>query len=186
MAAVATNAIAGPANVFVATFGATEPASSSISSAFSASGWTDVGGTLDGVTITAENEWFTLAMDQVVDVVGRTQISRNIQVATNLAEPTLANLSYALNGGTVTASASYSVFDPQTLTAGVAPTYKAVLMEGLSPGGFRRWIIFRRCLSIESVEVPYKKDEQTVYPVTWGAHYVSSSIAPFRVIDQTA
>lgn len=186
MAAVAANAIAGPAAVWTAPFGTAEPADSAISATFAASGWTDVGGTLDGVTITAENEFFELAMDQVVDLVGRVQISRNLQVATQLAEPTLANLTVALNGGTVAASASYGTFTPATLTAGVAPTYKALALEGLAPGGFRRWLFFRKVLSIESIEIPYKKDGQSVYPVTFGAHYVSNAIAPFKVVDQTA
>lgn len=186
MAVDTTNLIAGPGTLFTALFGATEPADSTINDAYSASAFTDVGATQDGVTFDIQREFFELEVDQVVDIPGRRLTKRDFQISTNMAEPTLTNLGVALNGGTVTASASYSTYDPADDTAATQPTYRAVMFEGWAPRGFRRRVIARKCLSIEAVGVPYKKDGQTLFPSTFGCHYVSPSIKPFRIIDQTA
>lgn len=186
MAIDTTNLTAGPGTLWTAAFGATEPADSTINAAYSGSAFTDVGATQDGVTLNVEREFFELEVDQVIDVPGRRLTKRDLQIVTNLAEPTLANLAIALNGGTVTASASYSTYDPADDNAATQPTYRAVMFEGWAPRGFRRRVIARKCLSIEQVGTAYKKDGQTLFPTSFACHYVSPSIKPFRVIDQTA
>lgn len=186
MAIDITNLLAGPGKLLTGTFGATEPADSAINAAYSASAFTDVGATQDGVTLNAEREFFELEVDQTVDVPGRRLTKRDLKIATNLAEPTLTNLQLVLNGGTVTASASYSTYDPDDTTAATQPTYKALMFEGFAPRGFRRWVFARKVLSVESVESSYKKDGQTLFPVTFACHYVTPSIKPFRLVDQTA
>lgn len=186
MAIDVTNLIAGPGKLLTGTFGATEPADSAVNAAYSGSAFTDVGATQDGVTLNVEAEYLELEVDQIIDTPGRRQTKRDLKVATNLAEPTLDNLKLTLNGGTVTASGSYSTYDPDDTTAATQPNYKAVLFEGYAPRGFRRWVFVRKVLSVESVEAPYKKDGQVLFPVTFAAHYVSSSIKPFRLVDQTA
>lgn len=186
MAIDTTNLIAGPGTLWTALFGATEPVDSTINAAYSASAFTDVGATQDGVTLDVQREFFSLEVDQTVDIPGRRLTSRDLQIKTNLAEPTLTNFGVVLNGGTVTASASYSTYDPDDTTAATQPTYRAVMFEGWAPRGFRRRVIARKVLSIDAVGVAYQKAGQTLFPVTFGCHYVSPSIKPFRVIDQTA
>lgn len=185
MGVTAANLIAGPGTLYIADFGTTEPADSTISSTLSASGWADVGGTQDGVTLNITQEYFDLEVDQIVDVPSRRQVKRDLRIVTNLAEPTLANLKIALNGGTVTASASYATYDPDDVGASQAPTFRAAIFEGIAPGGLRRRVIVRKVLSVEGVEAAYKKGEQTLFPVTLAANYVTSAIKPFRVVDQT-
>lgn len=189
MAVTATNLIQGPGTLYTGAFGATEPADSAVNAAPSASTWTDLGATKDGVTITADLEYAELEVDQIVDVPERRIVKRDLQVATNLAEGTLENLATVLNGGTVTASAAYKTFDPADDTSATQPSYKALIMDGYAPrtaasAVMRRRVVVRKVLSVESVEVPYKKDDQTLFPVTFSAHWVSSSIKPFRVVDQ--
>ena len=186
MSVTASNFLAGPGALWIAAYGATEPADSNISSTFSASGWTDVGGTQDGVTMTWENEFFELECDQIVDIPESRQVKRAMKIKTNMAETTLANLKTALNGGTITASASYSTFDPDDVGASQSPTYWALCFVGKSPGGFNRRVFARKSLSTDSVEMAYKKGAQTLIPVTFTVHYVSSAIKPFRIVDQTA
>jgi len=181
-----TNLIAGPGHLFHGAFGAAEPAGSAINAAYSGSAFTDVGATQDGLSLNVEREFFELEVDQVVDIPGRRLTKRDLQLVTNLAEPTLDNLSLVLNGGTVTASSGYEEYEPTDDTAATQPTYKAVLFEGFAPNGMRRWVIARKVLSVESVESSYKKDGQVLFPVTFSCHYVSGSIRPFRIIDQTA
>lgn len=190
MAVTALNLTAGPGVLYTGAFGATEPADSAVNTSPSASTWTDAGGTNDGVKVNITQDYFALDVDQVVDVPGRRLSKRDVQVETNLAETTLANLSLALNGGTVTASAAFSTYDPANDNAATQPTYKALLFDGWAPGasagGWNRRVVVRKVLSLEGTEPEYKKDGQTVFKITFGAHYVSSSIRPFRVVDQTA
>jgi hypothetical protein len=192
MAVTALNLLAGPGVFYTSSFGATEPADSAVNTTPSASTWADAGGTNDGVTVNINQEYFELDVDQIVDVPGRRLSKRDVRVVTNLAEPTLTNLALALNepSSAITASAAYSTFDPSNTNAATQPTYKAILFDGWAPGasagGFNRRVIVRKVLSLEGTEPVYKKDEQTVFKTTFGAHYVSSSIRPFRVVDQTA
>lgn len=191
MPVTSTNLIQGPGTLYTGAFGAAEPTDPNVNTTPAASTWTDVGGTQDGVSLNIQTEWAELEVDQIVDVPGRRLTKRDLQVATNLAEPTLANLSIVLNGGTVTASGSYSTYDPANDDSATQPTYRALLFDGYAPqtvagATMRRRFAVRKVLSIEAIEVPYKKDEQTLFPVTFAAHYVSSVIRPFRVIDQTS
>lgn len=185
MANVTTsNLVQGPADGYTGLFGATEPADSAVGSTPSASAWTDIGGTLDGTTITVTQEYAELMVDQIVDVPERRLTKRDMTVATRMAEPTLANFAVALNGGTVTASAAYSTYDPDVASSVTQPTYKALIVDGWAPGAAkRRRLITRKALSIEAVETVYKKDEQNAFSVTWASHYVSSAIKPFRLVD---
>lgn len=184
MAVTTSNLVQGPADGYTGLFGASEPADSAVGSTPTASTWTDIGGTLDGATVTVTQEYAELLVDQLVDTPERRLTKREFGVGTRMAEPTLANLAVALNGGTVTASASYSTYDPDTSTSATQVTYKALIVDGWAPGtAKRRRFVTRKALSIDAVESVYKKDEQTAFSVTWASHYVSSAIKPFRVID---
>jgi hypothetical protein len=189
MPVTATNITAGPGTLYTGVFGATEPADSTVNTTPAASTWADVGGTQDGSTISVSREFLELEVDQIVDVPGRRLTKRDIQVKTNMAEPTLSNLVTVLNGGASAASAAYATYDPDNTTAATQLTYRAILLDGFAPQtaaavSMRRRLIVRKVLSIEDVDVDYKKDGQTLFPVTFGAHYVSASITPFHIVDQ--
>lgn len=189
MAVTVTNIIAGPGILYNALFGATEPADSTVNTTPSASAWTDTGGTQDGVQITIDRDFLEMDVDQLVDMPGRRLTKRDTQVKTNLAEPTMLNLALAMNGGTITASAAYQTYDPDDTVAATQPGYRALLFDGYAPqtaaaATMRRRFVVRKVLSIESIESSYKKDDMTLIPVTFAAHYVSSSIKAFRIIDQ--
>lgn len=181
MAVTATNLIQGPATLYIATFGATEPAT--IATAPGA-GWTDVGGTQDGVNLSVELEFSELSVDQVVDIPAQRVMKRVPKIKTNLAEPTLVNLAAALNE--LAASVAANKFTPSNGLAAFTPNYAAILLDGIAPGGFKRRVIVRKCLQIGNVESSYKKDGQTLFPVEFAGHYVSSSIAPFVWEDAVA
>lgn len=189
MAGTTTNLIQGPGTLYTGAFGATEPTDANVGTTPSSSTWTDVGFTNDGVTLNINLEYAELTVDQLVDRVGRRLTGRDLQIATNLAEPTLENLAIVLNGGTVTASAAYKSYDPADDTSATQPTYKALLFDGYAPQSTagvtkRRRVAVRKVLSVEAIEAPYQKDNMTLFPVTFAAHYVSSSIKPFRVVDE--
>jgi hypothetical protein len=181
MAVTATNLIQGPAELWVGTFGTAEPATIATAPGV---GWTDVGGTQDGVTYAVELEYSELSVDQVVDIPGQRVTKRVTKVKTNLAEATLANMALALNE--LAASVASNKFTPSNGIAAFTPNYSAILLRGIAPGGFRRQVIVRKALQVGNVESAYKKDGQLLIPVDFTGHYVSSSIVPFSIEDATA
>lgn len=179
MPVTTTNLIQGPATLYIGAFGVAEPAT--VATAPGA-GWVDVGGTKDGVELVVTKEFAVLEVDQIVDEVGRTVTKRLVQIKTNLAEATLINLAHAF----ADAAPVGNVLEPSSDLTTFSPTYRALLLDGIAPGGFRRRIIIRKGLSIESVASAYKKDDMTLIPVTFAGHYVSPSIKPYKIEDATA
>jgi hypothetical protein len=179
MPVTATNLIQGPATVYFGIFGATEPATISV---LPTTGWTDVGGTKDGCSLVIEHEWSELTIDQLLDVVARRKIGRKVGVTTQLAEPTLANLAQV----TANAAPVANVLEPDEGVTAFQPTYGAIILDGVAPGGFRRRVTLRKTLPIENVELAYKKDAMSVLAVRWAIHYVSSSIKSFKIEDATS
>lgn len=179
MPVTATNLIQGPATLYYGLFGATEPATIGVTPS---TGWTDAGGTKDGVALIIEHEWSDLTVDQLLDVVARRKVGRKVQIRTQLAEATLALLAQA----TANAAPVGNVLEPDEGVTAFQPTYGAIIVDGVAPGGFRRRITLRKTLPLDNVEMAYKKDGMTLIPVTWGIHYVSSSIKSFKIEDATS
>jgi hypothetical protein len=186
MSVTATNLILGPGTLYTGAFGATEPLDAAVNTTPQASAWTDCGATDGGVKLTIDQKFTELTVDQIVDSLGRRLTQREIMVDTNLAEPTLANLSLAMNGGTAATGSGWSSLDPLNVTSATQPGYAATLLDGFAPAGFRRRVIIRKSLNTSSIQSSYAKDKETYIPVTFAGHYVSSSITPFHVVDQTS
>lgn len=184
MAVTVTNLIQGPGTLYHGDFGAEEPADALVNASPAASAWTDLGGTMDGVELTVAQEYSELEVDQLIDIPERRKTKREFNVTTNLAEATLENMARALNDTAPTSGSGFKKFEPTTDNSATQPTYCALIFDGYAPDALRRRVIGRKMLSVEGVETSYKKDEQTVFPVTFGAHYVSSVIEPFVVIDE--
>jgi hypothetical protein len=181
------NLVMGPGSLYIGAFGAVEPANGSVGSAPDPLVWTDLGGILGGVELTIEQEWVDVQLKQVLETPMRRVKKRRLSVKTQLAEPSLANLAYALNDSAPVSGA----FEPTARSDASALTYNALIVDGWAPGyksggqHKRRRIIIRKALSIDNVELQYSKDGQSVYTVTWSCHYVSGTISPFRVIDES-
>lgn len=188
MATTVSNLVLGPANLYVADFGASEATLitlASLSTAPTGGTWRDVGATTDGVTLTIEQEYSELEADQVIDVAGSRLVKRGFKVETNLAELTLENLKTALNGGTITTGTGTSTYTPIVNANSQEPTYLALIIDGVAPSGKARRIIVRKALSTDGTEFAYNKEDQAVYSVSFSAHYVSASVAPFIIVDAT-
>jgi hypothetical protein len=185
MAVTTTDLIMGPADLYIGDFGATEPLDTAINTAPGVA-WTDLGGTQDGVKLVIDQTYTELEVDQIVQVPGARKTKEVLTVETNLAQATLDNLKVVLNGGTTASGTGYKSYEPAYATSATQPTYRALLIDGYAPQGFRRRVIVRKVLSNDKVESTYKKDDQTLFSVKWGSFYVTSSIAPYKVVDQTA
>jgi len=186
MAVTTTNLIQGPATLYSGAFGATEPTDTAVNTTPAASSWTDMGGTQDGVKLSVDQTYSELEVDQITLRVGSRLTKQDFTIETSLAEATLENLSTTLNGGTAASGAGWKSYDPNVSSSATQPSYFAVIMDGYAPNQFRRRVIGRRMLNTDSVELAYTKDKQTLIPLKLAGHYVSNSIAPFHIIDQTA
>lgn len=190
MANFSYNVIMGVGKMYIGNYQAAEPADAAVNTTPQASAWTDVGFTSDGVNLVFNQSFAGMSVDQIADMVGRKMTDRDVQIATNLAEATLENLKFTLNSGAVSSGAGFKKYLPVFDGTELQPTYIALLFDGYapaSPAGVskRRRFIGRRILSIENVEVPYRKGDMTLFPVTWGTHYIDGVTAPFAIVDET-
>lgn len=178
-------------------FGATEPLDSAITpngvtTPPSSANWTYAGGTDGGVSFEIDTTYVDLQVDQVIMNVGARLTDMKMMVTTKLAEMTLSNLNSVLNSISTTGSGSgYSTLDVPVGSAATQPTYAALIIDGWGPTlntglPARRRIIVRKVLSQVKVAMMYDKKGQAAYDVTWNAFFVSSSIAPIHITDQTA
>lgn len=189
MAVSVTNLTMGPGEIYKADFGATEPDDADVSNRIPESSvsadWTDLGGTNGGVTLELELEYTELEVDQIVDIVGRRLTKREMKINTSLAETTLENFRVANNGGTITTGTGWASFDPKMDTSAATPEYCALIFDGVNgDSSLRRRVIARRVLSVAGIGQEYSKDSQTLFPVEFSCHYVSSSIPPFKYVDE--
>lgn len=189
MSVTVTNLIMGPGTIYQGAFGAVEPFDYNVNLVPPSSSWTDIGGTLNGITLSVDQSYTELMVDQLVDSIGRRLTKREFLVTTQMAEPTLANLTTALNGATSAAGATsaggtYQTLEPLFATSATQPTYIALVIDGYAPNSLRRRAIFRRMLSTAKVDTAMDKAKQTVFTVSFNGHYVSSVIAPIHVVDQ--
>jgi len=184
MAVTTGNLAMGPGTLYVGLFGAAEPLDSQVNGTPAVSAWTNPGGTLGGLKFTETKTFKELEVDQIVETPERRVTKREVTLATQLAEVTFANLILALNGGTATTTdPNFDTFDPDAGNSGDSPAYKAIIFDGFGGGGFRRRVFIRKVLSTENVEVAHGKEDQSVYPVTFTSHYVSSAIRSWRVVS---
>ena len=189
MAVTTTNLIQGPADLYSGAFGATEPADTAFASVPDDGAWTDLGGTEGGVTLSVNQEYAEMEVDQLVDTPERRMTKREFTIATSLAEGTLANLTLALNalvtaGSGGTGGTAYHSLTAATGSSATRPTYAALIADGLAPEGNRRRWIGRKMLQTGNVSTAYSKGDKSVIPVTFSGHYVSPSVAPFKLVDQ--
>lgn len=179
--------VQGPATLWLGAYGALEPGLANVGSPPDEGVWTDLGGLKGGVDLTMSEEYKEIVFDQLPDTPIRRLEKRYLSVKTEMAEPTLINLAYALNDTTGVTGQAYT---PTVYDAATQLPYRALIVDGWAPGfnengrHKRRRIIVRKCLSIDNITMAYTKDGQTTYSVNWSCHYVDGSTAPFRIIDE--
>jgi hypothetical protein len=180
----------GPATLYYGAFGATEPADSAVSIPPSSASWTDFGATNGGVTFELDQTYTSLTVDQLVDPVGARLTARAISVVATLDEVTVANMYQVMNNlATTNTQSTYVTLDPLTTNSATQPTYQALLIDGWAPTlntGFpaRRRIIIRKTLADTKLAMKFDKPNRAEFAATWTSYYISTSVAPFHVVDQ--
>lgn len=173
MSVTAANLLQGPVTLYYAPFGTAEPADLATDPG---TGWIDLGGTSDGLEVEVADEWSQLTVDQLLMAPASRRTGRSVTAKSNLAEVTLENLARAITQAPPVTTGSIKEL---ALTDGIGafqPTYGALIADGYAPGGTRRRIKLRKVVQSDSTAQSYKKDDQTLIPVTFMAHFVSASI----------
>jgi hypothetical protein len=197
LSVTASNLVLGPARLYVGAFGATEPTDASVTpngttTPPSTPPWTDVGGTDGGVTFEVDSTYTDLSVDQIIMNVGSRLTELKMTVTAKLSEVTLANLNTALNSiGQTSGGSGYSTLDIPVGSAATQPTYAALIIDGWAPytssgAPALRRIIVRKVLDQTKATLTYDKKSQLAYDCTFTAYYVSGSINPVHIVDQTA
>lgn len=180
---VSGDIMVGPGKIYTAPVG-TDDSLVIATSVPSYTGWTYAGLTDGGVDFSIEKTYANHTVDQSPDWVASTITERHALAATNLVTTTLANLQLGLNSGTVTTGANWDTYTPITDLIATQETYTALLIVGNTLAGKIRMLGVRRCLSVDKLSMPFKKDSKTMYSVSWAGHFVSDTVAPFVVYTQ--
>lgn len=186
-----SNILMGPASLYIGALGVitSPPADAAVNSTPAASAWTDLGGTNGGVTFDVTPKFTALVVDQVVDTIDERMTSRTIQVVVQLAETTLANLATSINTTVGATGANYATLEPNYGPYASQTSKASLLIDGFAPAtvaNARRRIYLPRVQQTGPIKPTYAKDKQIGFDVTFTAYYVSSTIAPFHITDQTA
>jgi lipoprotein-anchoring transpeptidase ErfK/SrfK len=184
--------VQGPARVYVGALGVitAPPADAAVNTTPAASAWTDVQGTSGGVTWSHTPKTSTLNVDQVAYDIDARLTNVNVQVVTVLANVSLANLALALNTTVGATGAGYATLEPKYGPGdGIMPTI-SLLVDGFAPLGTlaatpRRRLYLPRANQTGKVEAVYARDKMVGWAVTWDCYYVSDSVAPYHITDQT-
>jgi hypothetical protein len=165
-------------------FGAVEPADTAVASPPGGT-FADVGGTNGGITIRVTKEFAELEVDQLIETAERRCTKIETVLATSLAEPTLENLTRALNQDPATAISAGTGYEAIDVVAAdpFVPIYQAIIIDGRAPAGKRRRVIARKAVNTQDMEKAYAKGDQTLVPVELTCHYVSASIKSVHIVD---
>ena len=149
-----------------------------------------VGFTSEGVDFSFEPDYGEVQVDQLLDVAKIYKQGQKVMVKTTLTEATLENFLVVLGGKTgatgdlrteslaATSKGKTQVLDLNGGALGYAPVERSILIVGPGPesllttspnGGsvVERIYLGSRALSMETVSVGIKRNEATVFPVTF-------------------
>jgi hypothetical protein len=164
--------------------------------------WNHVGYTSEGVDFSFEPDYGEVQVDQLLDVAKIYKQGQKVMVKTTLTEATLENFLVVLGGktgasGDLRATSTHAsskgkttILDLNGGALGYAPVERSILIVGPGPeslleagktpnGGtvVERLYLGARALSMETVSVGIKRNEATVFPVTFRLLPSNSSLS---------
>jgi hypothetical protein len=153
----------------------------------------DVGLTQEGVEVQYQPDFGEVEVDQILDAAKLFKQKMTVSIATTFAEATLDNL-LVVWAQSASTRWTDSVGDLAALVPGElgqAPAEQAIMFVGNAPGTQvtykQRVYLAARALSVESSTHSYKRNEATVFPVTFRLlpDTAASYSAYGRVVDVT-
>ena len=201
-----TNIIVGAAAIFVADYQLT-PTGADAVPAFNAatsykqtlstdSDFTNVGYTMNGLELTFTPDFGEVAVDQVLDVAKLYKQGMQVSLATAFAEATLENLLLATAGKDSALTGLKNSSNGRTLQLSAGDIGEVPLERGLvavGPGtgdgdlsdSVERVYVGYRALSIEAVTVSAKREEASMFEVSFRMLPDDSSATYGKIVDRT-
>ena len=133
----------------------------------------NVGYTMNGLEIQFQPDFGEVAVDQVLDVAKLFKQGMQVNLNTTFAESTLENLLFALAGqdGDLLTVSSNPTLNLSAGDIGDVPVERGLVAVGPGTGNaainVERVYVAYRALSIESVTVAAKRDEATMFEVSF-------------------
>lgn len=122
-------------------------------------GWTDLGFTSGGMSLTANQPRTEIRVDQLLDAVRRVQNSRDLRMAADLSEMVALNYKFALGDGAITTvapGAGTRGHDQLDLTGTPVETYYSILFDIEGPDGEALRLLGWRTLNVGSVNNQFR------------------------------
>ena len=133
----------------------------------------NVGYTMNGLEIQFQPDFGEVAVDQVLDVAKLFKQGMQVNLNTTFAESTLENLLFAIAGqdGDLATVATHPTLNLSAGDIGDVPVERGLIAVGPGTGdaslNVERVYVAYRALSIESVSVSAKRDEATMFEVSF-------------------
>jgi hypothetical protein len=182
-----SNVVYGTALCFTATVGTSLPADDQlgVGSAWTGGGWSYIGATDSGVTLTWTPSTQDISIEEQPTPVAVLVTTANLQVTFDFSEETLANISMAYgNGSIATTSAGAGQPAKSVLSLSTTANHVAVGVVGKNQLGFARVFSIPEMMSAGTVATAFRRAaSQRLYPTTF------NTVCPFeqiQVIDLTA
>jgi hypothetical protein len=163
------------------------------------SGFTNVGYTMNGLEIQFQPDFGEVQVDQVLDVAKLYKQGMQVNLNTAFAEATLENLLFSLAGkdddltvssGATGIKAGSKILNMSAGDIGECPVERGLVAVGPGTGDcdpdeqIERIYVAYRALSIESVTVSAKRDEPTMYEVSF--RLLPNNDASYgKIVDRT-
>ena len=156
--------------------------------------YTNVGYTMNGLEIQFQPDFGEVQVDQVLDVAKLYKQGMQVNLATAFAEATLENLLLALAYGDsklTTALNGDKTLDLSAGDIGECPVERGIVAIGPGTGDcensdvVERVYTAYRALSIENVTVSAKRDEASMFEVTFRLLPDDSSSSYGKIVDRT-
>jgi hypothetical protein len=201
-----TNIIVGAAALFVAdttltpsaivNFDANETFRDTLSAAPASADYTNVGYTMNGLELQFQPDFGEVQVDQILDVAKLYKQGMQVNLATAFAEATLENLLLTLAystdkiSGTKSTSAG-QVLDLSAGDIGECPVERGIVAVGPGTGDcadsayVERVYTAYRALSIENVTVSAKRDEASMFEVSFRLLPEDTTGSYGKIVDRT-
>lgn len=164
----------GPGRLLIAAVGATEPTDVTADWAVA---WTSLGYTEEGHAFSMSPKFEPVEVAEEIDPLRYEATGREMKVEFALAQMSAANLSTALNGGTITTASGVTTFTPPVpgAEARIALGWESIDKK-------ERWV-FRKCLQTGDVEIARRKaPAKTTIPVSFMLELVAGGGLPFKAV----